>query len=193
MRPTVIAFHGDMLPFMNGAQRLRDDMGNPSYVDIYFRGHDIAEAVRMVMDCEQVYLIGYSRGGQVVAELASLLHSRIAGACVYEAPVKEHPKGDFPVLQIWNQGSIRRHTRAAELSRTAWQAGRTETYVEAVLPNQIRHTKFFLRHGFDPAANVLIENHIDFITQQKEPHEQNHRPGIYTQFGTVRPGINRLI
>ena len=169
----VIAFHGDMLPFMDGAKRLREDMGNPSYVDYYFRGHNVLKAYIAPLRFDKVYLVGYSRGGQLISTLANAMPYHIIGACVYEAPVRERPRGNFPVLQLWNEGSNRRHWNAAEQSRTAW--GAREDYQEVVLPNDIGHMKGWLRHGFDTRANSLIRSHIAHckIKQQKKELQAN--------------------
>ena len=169
----VIAFHGDMLPFMNGARRLKEDMGDPDYVSHYFQGHNVLKALGTCVKFDRVYLIGYSRGGQLISTLANAMPYYIAGACVYEAPLRERPRGDFPVLQLWNEGSNRRNWRAAEQSRTAW--GAREDYQEVVLPNDIGHITGFLRHGFDTRANSLIRSHIAHckIKQQKKELQAN--------------------
>ena len=159
----VVAFHGQTFGVVNGAKRLRDDMGNPAWVDHFFKGHNVLDAIMKCREFDSVYLIGYSKGGQLIAALTHHV-TNIVGACIYEAKVKQHPlikngHGDFPVIQFWNSRSGRAHWKAGKESTDAWIRGRTY-YRQRMIFNDFGHTRPILRHNFDERVVASTYDHI---------------------------------
>jgi len=108
----IIALHGDG----GNAEMLEDDVGDlRGIVDCFYNAHGwfrfnhYSEKLLRFIDqlVEPPILIGYSRGGSVIAWLSETVE--IAAAVVYESPVldSEGVGGSFPVLQIWNDRGAR--------------------------------------------------------------------------------------
>lgn len=158
------AFHGD------GARPsdLQSDMGDPGWVDEYvdYRSNGWLDRIRAQ---ESVVLIGYSRGGDVIASLSLQLRN-ILGVVLYESPLFSVavPGGRFPALVIWNDNSPRASSKAAEEALAGWRAGGRSV---DVMVGRGRHTKpvwrprtLFLGHGWDTAINHRVEKWIRSLT-----------------------------
>ncbi|MEM9369275.1 MAG: hypothetical protein AAGD07_25115, partial [Planctomycetota bacterium] len=117
----VVAFHGDFA----SPDMLRRDAGDPVWIDHFFDGHDIDEAIDFCGKFRQVVLVGYSRGGDVVAAVSQRM-SHIVAAVLYESPANYVPVGRFPAMLIWNDRG-RRRTRAAQESNEKWKRNRETT------------------------------------------------------------------
>lgn len=147
----VIAFHGKP----GRAYILKRDMDNPPWVSTYFAGHNVEAAEELVHSTESPVLVGYSYGGQVIADLSNKCKN-IIGVVLYEAPLYGPCNPYMPVMQIWNNKG-RRHWPAARRSRNLWSCA--ETYMEFVVPG--KHIRFtsswpFLGHDWNTDVNDLI-------------------------------------
>lgn len=156
----VIAFHGHP----GSADLLRRDMGDPEWVDVFFEGHDLDEAVELVNSEDKVILVGYSFGGDLIACMTC--HCRnIVGAVLYESPLLKPviPKGNFPVCMIWNRFG-RQSWPASVRSSQAWcKQGRP--FVD--LEGRGGHVRFtwrwpFLGHAWDQRLNSEIERFVQY-------------------------------
>lgn len=179
MNVGVIAFHGQTLKLVNGAKRLREDMGDPAWVDHFFRGHNLLKAIMKCREYDNVYLIGYSKGGELIATLTHHI-TNIIGACIYEAKVNQPPlikngHGDFPVLQYWNSQSGRAHWTAGRRSTELWSRGRT-LHRQRTLFNDHGHTKPVLRHNFDELAVSGVYRHLGLCTELAKPASPEPAP-----------------
>ena len=161
----VAAFPGDFAR----ASDLRSDAGNPGWIDGYFdyqRTGSIRSpySVPCLDDLRRqasVVLVGYSRGGDLVAWLTTQLDN-IAGVICYESPVHSVsvPSGEFPACLVWNRDSRKAASQAATDARFAWSmTGRHLT----VLFGRGGHTKPVMRprtlfrgHGWDVELNDLL-------------------------------------
>lgn len=169
MLPTVIAFHGSILPFMNGAKMLRRDMGDPEFVDHYFQGNDVEKAIRFCSQFERVFLIGYSKGGSTIGTLTHYLcKTRIAGAVLYESPLLEVssiptslPSDDFPVWSLWNASSSRKDSREGRDTVYQWERNRSKfTYIPGL--HGKGHLQWFPpAHSWDKGINKHIQDWIN--------------------------------
>jgi len=171
----VIAIHGgpDLLA---SPGMLKRDMGSPSWVDVYWDGHDpeeIAEYISLTL--EPVILIGYSKAGEVISQVTHLVElSRIAASVLYEAPpirtspdfypevFPEEGLVNFPVLQLWNDRGVyfsrcERRRRIARQSFELWSRGRR--IVHQWEPYRGRHTKRFL--GILPMGHAWKADDLD--------------------------------
>lgn len=152
------------------------DIGNPHWVDAcigYQRhpGHRYTLSpadYAMLATSPSVVLLGYSRGGDVVRWLSTVLDN-IVGAVIYEAPCFGDPHGHFPVLWVTNRQSKRTRTPSGRLNRSSreclsrWSAGREVT----VETGGGRHVKrvdrpetFNLGHGWDCSLNESFRNWV---------------------------------
>jgi pimeloyl-ACP methyl ester carboxylesterase len=162
----VIALHGDFA----SPEMLKRDMGAPSWVDSYYDGkgwRDVDGRIELLIHFirmleQPVTLVGYSRGGSVIARLSHAIPHLIACAVLYESPVKDSQgcAGKFPVLQIWNdRGSMRRLHRLDDVleSIRCWSIGRRcEIMVGTGKHMQLTPPA----HGWDRSLNNRIEDWI---------------------------------
>lgn len=157
------AFHGDFAR----PSDLAADAGHPFWIDSYpSYDRDVGQLdslVRQLRQHRDLVLIGYSRGGDMVAYLSTIL-TNIVAAVVYESPVQSVRRtgGTFPVLQIWNLHSRRRQTRAAKEAYAAWLGPSPHRQVD-IFFGIGRHTRPVMRprtlfrgHGWDTRLNPAI-------------------------------------
>lgn len=166
----VIALHGDY----GWAEMLRIDMGDPHWVTEYYDADKwsrssyelhFSRLVDLVASANRCVLVGYSRGGEVIANLALHCADCIAGAVLYESPV--HPQidavpGDFPVMLIWNdKGYLRGRGDAAIESMQKWSVN----HECKILIGQGRHLKSCptLGHDWDQSLNDKIGAFIESL------------------------------
>ena len=175
MFPT-IAFHGDFAR----PEHLQEDAGDPPWVDLYetyddtngYRNIATAGLVKRLKRFEKVILVGYSRGGDLIAWLSHQLQNIVA-AVLYESPVlSARPTGRFPVMMCWNEESIRKpkwwqllknkRYEIAQNSINLWGHNRNS----AELHGRGGHIKRVDRpplnrgHGWDVGLNQRIGNWI---------------------------------
>lgn len=169
----IIALHGDLAT----ADMLRRDMGNPAWVNHYYNAggwRNIDAKIELLTHFirlleEPVALVGYSRGGSVIARLSHTIPHLIKCAVVYESPVKDSDGcgGNFPVLSIWNdRGAIRRLHRIDEVlhSINCWSIGRR---CEIMVGSGKHFTLNPPAHSWDRSLNNRIEDWIkDVCTAQ---------------------------
>lgn len=165
----VAAFHGDFAQ----PQDLRDDAGNPDWIDEYpsyerITGRTypyLVSGMAELRSRERLVLVGYSRGGDVVAWLSTQL-TNIVGAILYESPVLSvhQPGGNFPAALVWNRYSRKSHSVAAEDACYAWGMGgrhRTLIWGDGKHTRRIwRPRTLFRAHGWDVELNPLLANWV---------------------------------
>jgi pimeloyl-ACP methyl ester carboxylesterase len=161
----VIALHGDFAwPTM-----LARDVGDlePS-IDVFWDANGWRRAESSIDKLERYIrslykppiLIGYSRGGSVIAALSERVELR--AAVVYESPVldSEGVGGSFPVLMIWNdEGAMSGKRKGqARIARDIWRASHPVTEIWGVG----RHLKFGpIGHGWDCSLNETIRDFLE--------------------------------
>lgn len=161
----IIALHGDLAT----AEMLKRDVGDLSdSIDLFFDaggwrkfGQQVDRLLRLIT--EPPTLIGYSRGGSVIALLSTRIEIR--AAVLYESPVidSEGVGGHFPVLQIWND-------RGCKFGRRREQALRAEQlwsgHKVTPLVGRGRHMRLRpLGHAWDCSLNSQIRKwHEDLQT-----------------------------
>ncbi len=167
MSPQVIALSGDFAK----QGMLERDMGDlASSVNVFFDSEGwrrFKEAVGRLLDLirglsEPPILIGYSRGGSVIAMLSELVPIR--AVVLYESPVVDSVGvgGSFPVLMIWNDAGIRygrRKVRRIEASKSIrlWK----ENHPVTELKGSGGHWKIApVGHDWDCSLNGQIESFI---------------------------------
>lgn len=167
----IIALHGDFA----SAEMLKRDMGSLSpMVDLFWdangwrrtdREIDRLEAyIRMIPS--PPILMGYSRGGSVIAALSERVELR--AAVVYESPVldSEGAGGAFPVLMCWNDCGVMSGKRAgqARISQQIWKASHPVTEIWGVG----RHVKTRpVGHGWDVGLNETIRDWLSRMETQQ--------------------------
>ncbi len=163
----IIALHGDFAK----AEMLKRDMGNLSPIVDHFsdangwrrtnREIDRLEAYIRTLD-QPPTLIGYSRGGSVVAALSERVELR--AAVVYESPVldSEGVGGAFPVLMCWNDCGVMVGKRAgqARIAQQIWKASHPVTEIWGTG----RHVRTRpVGHGWDCNINGGICEWLDSV------------------------------
>lgn len=162
-----IALHGDLAT----AEMLERDVGDlRDCVDYFFdaRGwlrtqYQIDRLVDFIRKLPAPpAMIGYSRGGAVIAAVSELVELR--SAVLYESPVidSEGVGGEFPVLMIWNDAGAkfspsRVRRGQAKISEEIWSASHPVTHLQGTG----RHMR--LRppgHCWDVSLNAQI---VDWI------------------------------
>ena len=164
-----IALHGDYA----SPDMLRRDMGNPAWVDHYYDGRgwrDVDGRIELLTHFirsqeEPVVLVGYSRGGDVVARLSNSIPHLIRAAVVYESPVSvDSCGGKFPALCVWNdRGSIRRLQRVDDVVKSLrlWSVGRRCE----IMIGSGRHMDLMPPgHSWDRSLNSRIEDWLTMIS-----------------------------
>lgn len=151
---TTIAFHGDFAtPVM-----LAEDIGQGVPIDLWADTTRLTP-YRLLDRFRSVALVGYSRGGALIADL-SVECDNIRCAVLYESPLGMYGRvgGSFPVMIIWNDRG-RYERRKAQQMEEAWQAnGRSVTH----LWGRGRHIRIDrsmsppIRHGWDRSLNPQI-------------------------------------
>jgi len=129
----IIALHGDFAT----ADMLCRDVGDlRDSIDGFFDargwlrlGHQVDRLLRIIT--EPPILIGYSRGGAVIAMLSEKIEIR--AAVLYESPVIDSGVGgNFPVLQIWNDQGFKfvGHRKAEALrAQQLWSGHQVTTLI----------------------------------------------------------------
>lgn len=166
--PTTVAFHGWVPWPLQGHQMLRRDINyNFTPTTYYPKGHDletIADIIEHIND--NLFLIGYSKGGDLIAQLTHTpILPRIKAAVLYEAPLFDDriPLGDFPVISIWNDRGYRLYRRGEqEAHDTYWKW--SENHPVHGLWGQGKHfTLFPPAHGWDQSLNPKIMEILDVV------------------------------
>lgn len=167
---TTIALHGDFAT----AEMLQRDVGDlASLVDCFFAAggwvrfeHQVNKLLRLISELQEPpILIGYSRGGSVIAKISELIE--IKAVVVYESPVLDSDGvgGDFPVLMVWNdcgakfgRSAIRRGQ--AKISQEIWSA----THPVKEIRGSGTHMRFRPPgHGWDVSLNDQIREFLTTI------------------------------
>lgn len=165
---TTIALHGDFAT----AEMLQRDVGDlASSIDGFFAAggwvrfeHQFNKLLRLISELQEPpILIGYSRGGSVIARLSELIE--IKAAILYESPVLDSDGvgGTFPVLMLWNDCGVKFGRSAirrgqAKISQEIWSA----THPVKELRGSGTHMGFRPpRHGWDVILNDQIR---EFLT-----------------------------
>ena len=156
----VFALHGGYL----SAKALRRDSGDPVWILDYLESRDIKELTNQLQNVPDLVLVGYSEGGDIIADLSFTLPN-IKGAILYEAAILDpfFPAGDFPVLWIRNDYTTLRYREEIFLeSKHSWQ----KNHPMETMTGKGRHIKFsprwpFFAHGWDQSLNVRINNWIN--------------------------------
>jgi pimeloyl-ACP methyl ester carboxylesterase len=138
----VLAFHGQG----SSPARMKYDMGNPNWVTYYpdwkrFRG---AEHFAEAHSFRDVVLIGYSLGGEFIAELTrTSLASKIRGIVVYESPVRRGPPRPLgcKVKIIWNNYDPWFRWRKAKKVQSIYQWTRAFPNAEKLIGRHTSHVK----------------------------------------------------
>jgi len=111
---------------------------------------------------EPPIMIGYSRGGSVIAKLSELVELR--AAVLYESPVvdSEGVGGSFPVLMIWNNEGVKcsrfpARRKQARRSEQLWAKSHPVTAIEGIGEH---FTKRPPAHCWDQGLNQQI---VDWI------------------------------
>lgn len=158
----IIALHGDFA----SDKMLKRDMGSLSpLVDLFWEANgwrrtdreiDRLEAYIRTLDQPPI-LIGYSRGGSVIAALSERVEIR--AAVVYESPVldSEGVGGTFPVLMIWNDCGVMSGKRKgqARIAQELWKASHPVTEIWGAG----RHLRTRpIGHGWDCSLNGTIRD-----------------------------------
>jgi len=173
--PQIIALHGD---FASPGMLERDVGDLASSLSIMFFD---AEGWRKFQDAtdrlltliraleEPPILIGYSRGGSVIALISKMVELR--AAVLYESPVVNSygAGGCFPVLQIWNNAGAKysrfpARRKQARLSDKIWKENHPVTAIEGIGEH---FTKRPPAHCWDQGLNQQI---VDWILAAATPH-----------------------
>lgn len=164
----IIALHGD---FATPDMLLRD-MGDLSpMVDCAFDGKgwlrfqaQYERLLRFVeAQRESPILIGYSRGGSVIAKLSNEIE--IKAAILYESPIidSETVGGSFPCLMIWNNQGVKQsphRSHQAWLSEATWKASHPVT----ILQGKGGHVKRRpVGHCWDTSLNDSVRNWLENV------------------------------
>lgn len=158
----IIALHGDLA----SAEMLRRDVGDlRNSIDLFF---DARGWLRFERQCDKLLsviqmlpeppiLIGYSRGGSVIAKLSNEV--AIQAAVLYESPIidSETVGGSFPVLMIWNDHGAKYGKRSDEAlhSEQLWEASHPVNMLEGKGGHMKRRP---LGHGWDVSLNAQIRD-----------------------------------
>jgi hypothetical protein len=165
-RPYIVAFHGDTAT----GKMLREDMGNPMWVDEYWDGPRTHAGVLRAADylsCfDCVALVAYSSGGSFAAKLSCQL-TNIACAVLCESPIRGPtiPCGNFDVLSLWNGEHGRYDSDEARNTIADW---RRNHVVQVEFTNIVGHMRRewwrwprrTLRHNWDRSMNLFIYDWI---------------------------------
>lgn len=161
----IIALHGDYAT----AEMLRRDVGDlRNSIDLFFdaRGwlrfdaqyDKLLSVVKMLPSAP--ILIGYSRGGSVIARLSCEIE--IAAAVLYESPIIDSGGvgGSFPCLMIWNDKGEKygRRSDEAEHSEAIWKESHPVTKLQGKGGHMRRRP---LGHAWDTSLNGQVRKWID--------------------------------
>lgn len=158
----IIALHGDYA----NAEMLKRDVGDfAPMVDCFWDASGWRPAKREISKLERYIkslsepptLIGYSRGGSIIAMLSNKYPIR--AAVLYESPVLDSFSvgGTFPVLQIWNDQGFLTGKRAgqARSAQEVWKRNHPVTELWGV-GTHIRRDP--IGHGWDVGLNDRIKS-----------------------------------
>lgn len=138
----VLAFHGQG----SSPARMKYDMGNPNWVSSYpdWTLYADAEQFAAANGVGDVVLIGYSLGGEFIAELTrTSLAPKIRGIVVYESPVRRGPPRPLgcPVKIIWNDYDPWFRWRKAKKAQSIYQWTRAFPDAEKLIGRHTSHVK----------------------------------------------------
>lgn len=165
----IIALPGDM----SKNSMLKNDMG-VDWVDHYWQANgwesphkEYQKLIDFISPLDSVILVGFSRGGSMIAKLSNEL-TNIKAAVLYESPMVDSTTvgGNFPVLMIWNNegrlvDGLPRSRFKATYSIYAWAKDHPMTF----LMGDGGHVKTNpLGHDWDKSLNTKIKNWIDNAT-----------------------------
>lgn len=171
----VIGFHGQGA---NG-DRLADDMGQPDWLDWcpdwqrVFRGDPrlFTEFLRSDGIFEFI-AVGYSLGGDFIADLTYYAADLLRGVLVYESPLLSVTRPNslpIPCMVVWNDYTpfTRKRREGKWYSITRW----TQAYPQAqqVFGRLTSHVRLslsppWIRHAWDTSLNGIIGQWIGAIT-----------------------------
>lgn len=163
----VMAFHGDLAT----PKMLQEDIGSLGKLDdlmYWSTAMGVRAAAKQLKTLYAEYgpvaLVGYSNGGELIADVSVEHPDKIACAVVYESRLGRFGSvgGTFPVCLIWNdQGRFSR--KAAKNATKAWKH-HNRSILE--LTGQGEHIRVDdtlrprFRHGWDQSLNKEIETFI---------------------------------
>jgi pimeloyl-ACP methyl ester carboxylesterase len=163
--PEIIALHGD---FASARMLMRDVGDLAESIDVFWDANgwrrtepSIAKLERHIRTLSTPpILIGYSRGGSVIAALSERVELR--AAIVYESPVidSDGVGGAFPVLMCWNDCGVMAGKRKgqAKIAQQIWKASHPVTEIWG----KGRHVKFGpIGHGWDCGLNGAIRDFLE--------------------------------
>lgn len=160
-----IALHGDL----GNSKMMERDVGDlASSIDVFWNAHGWVkfneQFDRLMEYCRQLHeppiLIGYSRGGSVIAAL-SYMGVKIRAAVLYESPIVDSAGvgGSFPVLMIWNDRGAKasiwgRRRREVKSTEATWK----ETHPVEPLDGKGEHMQVrpYPAHCWDVSLNDQI-------------------------------------
>lgn len=160
----IIALHGDYAT----ADMLKRDVGSlASMIDCFWDAsgwrpakREIGKIDRYIKSLkEPPILIGYSRGGSIIAMLSNKYPIR--AAVLYESPVLDSFSvgGTFPVLQIWNDQGVMHGKRRGQaiIAQEVWKRNHPVTELQGVGTHIKRDP---IGHGWDVGLNDRIRDWI---------------------------------
>jgi pimeloyl-ACP methyl ester carboxylesterase len=170
----IIALHGDYA----NAEMLKRDIGSlEPMVDCFWDAsgwrpakREISKLKRYItsLPAEPPILIGYSRGGSIIAMLSN--RYPIRAAVLYESPVLDSftVGGTFPVLQIWNDQGVMTGKRKgqAAIAQEVWKKNHPVTELRGVGTHIKRKP---IGHGWDVGLNDQIRKWIEACMNTNVP------------------------
>lgn len=160
----IIALHGDYAT----AEMLKRDVGDlEPMIDCFWDAsgwrpakREIGKIDRYIKSLkEPPVLIGYSRGGSIIAMLSNKYPIR--AAVLYESPVLDSFSvgGTFPVLQIWNNSGFMTSRRSgqAKAAQEVWKRNHPVTSMLGI-GGHIKTNP--IGHGWDVGLNSMIRDWI---------------------------------
>ena len=159
----IIALHGDYA----NADMLKRDVGDfAPLVNCFWDASGWRPAKREIGKLERYIkslpepptLIGYSRGGSIIAMLSNKYPIR--AAVLYESPVLDSftVGGTFPVLQIWNDQGVMAMKRRAGQARVAQEVWKRNHPVETAWGVGTHIRRDPIGHGWDVGLNDRIRD-----------------------------------
>jgi len=163
----IIALHGDYA----NADMLKRDVGDfAPLVNCFWDASGWRPAKREISKLERYIkslsepptLIGYSRGGSIIAMLSNKYPIR--AAVLYESPVLDSFSvgGTFPVLQIWNdQGFLTgKRSGQARAAQEVWKRNHPVTELQGIGTHVRTHP---IGHGWDVGLNDRILSWLEAV------------------------------
>ena len=163
----VVALHGQSA----SGQRLQHDSGDPPWVDWWADWQQFSPSeFANLLPCMPVCLVGYSLGGDFIAQLThTKLCASIRKIVVYESPVlvvePARIKG-ADVLQIWNNYRPLTLKRRIGKQQSLWAWCRAYPSSYHLTGSEAGHIRFsfrppYIQHAWDRSLNPEIESFIN--------------------------------